>query len=237
MDFAPTLYHYLDRDGIDSLYAQTVPLVESTFKESVEKSKGGKITGKAALGQALMGFLKLGEAGIEAEHARSRRNTAETTYSLSTEQKLRRIREYLENYRGNFFFNNLKEAAKHCNDNGKPAYIFIQARFNAPQFCPGAGDFGAVQKERAVIFEIGEPSGGKVYYDTYEEADSYYKELRVRLVMIASLDKFQTMRGYTSHAAAIFRRHNGKGIPLGVFGYLMSHGKLFFQIKPFAIWT
>ncbi len=237
MDFRPPLYHYLDRDGIESLYAETVPMVENTFKESAEKSKSGKITGKAALGQALMGFLKLGEAGIEAERARSKTNTAETTYSLTIEQKLRRIHEYLEGYRGDFFFDNLKEAAKHCNDNSKSIYIFTQARFNVPQFCTGGGGFDAVQKDGTVIFEIGEPAKGKSYYDTYNESDTYYKDLKVRLVMMASLDKFRTMRGHTSHAAEMFRRHNGKRVPLGVFGYLMSYGNLVFQIKPFAIWT
>jgi hypothetical protein len=49
----PRRYFYMDTDGIDSLYAQTVEKLEVESTESKERGKFGKTVGKLGLGKLL----------------------------------------------------------------------------------------------------------------------------------------------------------------------------------------
>ena len=70
----PHRYFYLDVDGIESLYAQSVEKLEVEFTESKEKGKSGKAIGK-------FGLVKLlSDSGIELEGSISSKNLEEIKF-------------------------------------------------------------------------------------------------------------------------------------------------------------
>jgi hypothetical protein len=46
----PVMYIYLDAEGIDSLYAQTVDRLETEFTQSQERDKSGKMKANIGIG-------------------------------------------------------------------------------------------------------------------------------------------------------------------------------------------
>jgi hypothetical protein len=91
-------YLYLDKEGIDSLYAQRSEMVKESVRESAEKS--GKVSGsinpKVQIGN-LLALLGLGKIEIQSTAAldRQSKKASETTYSIQSENKLPAILEHL----------------------------------------------------------------------------------------------------------------------------------------------
>ena len=218
-------YFYLDTDGIESLYAQTVEKLEVEYTESKEKGKIGKTIGKLGLGKLLA------DMGIEIESSISNKALQEIKYKLSPEQKIRILTSYL-NSLDTQLFSDLLKGANWCKETGKGTFVDIEQQFNAPQFYKYPDGVKEVSETGSMMFEIGESRD-----EPYEPSDKYFRPSYF-FFMNASLSKsvYPKGMGNTSHEALFFRALKGKNLPLGVFGYLQTVGKYAFQIKPFAIW-
>ena len=92
----PRPFIYLDREGIDSLYAQTVDRVETEFTQSLEKDRANKVAGKFGFGQLLATLFGLSEATVEAERSHANKNMEQAKYSLTTEQKIISLVDFLD---------------------------------------------------------------------------------------------------------------------------------------------
>lgn len=228
----PTRYIYIDEEGINSLLSQIVDRLEET--RSIEKSNGRKsrISGGINLGNALgslFGLLNLkGEVGSE-----SNNEQAKTVSSKFTcEQKLRELLNHLNGLGEPTIFSTITAAAKFVESQKDAVFISASTEFDMPQFICGTGP-SEINKTGTVNFERNTGLG-----DTYNHGDSYFKNKIIPVVMAASLRKFPSCRDHmsqTGHEAMYFRGHNGKKIPLHVFGSFFKLPK-FYQIKPYAIW-
>lgn len=230
----PQVFIYLDVDGIESLHAQTVDRLETEFTRSAEKGKGGRIGARIGIGQALRVLLGLAEINAETELSLSGKRIEQVKSHLTTEHKLAALLRYLNTLKGDRFFDDLASAAQRCSKTGEPVFINVEEKFNLPQFYPGQDGVAAANQLKAVLFEIGAPP------DDYDYSDRYFKAMKLRIVMSASLAKFPRLANgsmnYTGHDTILFTGHNGKNVPLNVFGYLISVKEIFYQIKPYAIW-
>lgn len=227
------MYIYLDADGIDSLYAQTVDRLETEFTQSSERDKGGRIKANIGVGKLLGMMLGLGEVGAETELMMSGKRIEEAKMRFTLEQKLSALINYLKSLEGREFFEHLPQAAIQAKELGKGVFIRIAEKFNLPQFFNGDG-VTDINKDKSIAFSIG-PIG----VNEHEYADSYYKKKEYTFLMTASLSKTTHSKDYmsaTGHDAIYFRRFGGKHVPINVFGYLIPLGKYTFQIKPYAIW-
>ena len=208
----PYAYIYLDKEGINSLYSQTVDQVQTELTKTSEKGKSGKLGSELALG-ALLGFGV--EGNTELSVSGSRIELAK--FSLTSEQKLVRLLEYLETFEGEKFFSNLIAATHGSSGSSESVFINVKEEFDVPQFFPGRDGVAAANDVQSVLFEIGKP----------------------RVIMSASLKKFPRAHdaklGYVGHDAILFRENQGQDVPLNVFGQLIKL-KDSYQIKPYAIW-
>jgi hypothetical protein len=256
---APQNYIYLDREGIDSLYAQTTARLETQFVTEKERNREGKVGFGAALK-----VLVFGDARADAELSLSGRNLEQVTSTLSVEQKLAGLIRYLNRFENEKYFDNIHQAAFQCSQRKMSVFINIETEFDLPQFYWGR-EYGvnAVNLEKTISFEIS-PSpqrpksatgimlkiGGvpTSYEEPYDSSDNYFKRgplmsttNKPRILMNASLNKCTrippdgTMRP-TGHDAQFFSGHEGRDVRLGVFGSLNTLGSAKYQIKPYAIW-
>jgi hypothetical protein len=223
----PLVYIYLDRSGIESLYAQKTERLEIELvqiRSTEGRAKAGVAVGFGSLLTSLLG-VKLG-AETELERARGYIDEARTR--LTVEHKLQQLPEYLT--KTNICFGSLEDAASKCSV-GEIVYVNGVEKFEAPDFYPGRGGVREINESRSMVFTADR---------SYDPSDEYFKKGTLNIVMAASLRNFTRLRdermGATSHDAIMFRAFEGHRIPLGVFGYLMRHSDLAFQIKPYAIW-
>lgn len=210
---------YLDVDGIDSLFAQTVDRLETELTQIRGKEKGAKGGGKIGIGGILGTLLGSGTVGVEGELSSLSRDVEEATMSLTVEHKLSRLLEFLGAFKGEGYFDDLFEAAERCAEASELVYVLVRAKFDAPQFYPGAG--GAIEVNAA----------GAIQFELKKERNEY--------VMSAGLAKFTRLKGHfgvLSHEAILFGEYRGKEIPLSLFGYMVALKPPRFQMKPYAIW-
>jgi hypothetical protein len=214
----PNVFWYLDRDGIESLFAQTVDRVETEIRESAEQSVTKKGGAKLGLGKAIAALLGL-EVGAELEASNANKRLQETKSALTVEHKLARLREYLSD--SNNLEDNLATAVTKASQADASVFVDVYEPFDAPQFTRSGGVI-EINRDGAIVFEINERFGA------------------VRIVMSSGLSKYPSAAGGrlspVSHAALHFRGFGGKNVPLHVFGYIRSITSETFQIKPFAIW-
>jgi hypothetical protein len=256
---APFIYIYLDREGIDSLFAQTTERVETQFVTEREGNREGKLT----LGAAVKALF-FADANASTELTVSGRKMEQVTATLSVEQKLAGLIRYLNRFENEKYFDEIRQAISQCSQQKMTVFINIVTEFDIPQFYWGR-DYGikAVNHEKIISFEIS-PSphrprtttANEVYIggtptssheDSYDAFDSYfkrqpftYKTSKPRVLMSASFNKFTRMSDGTmnpiGHDAIIWGEHKGRDVSLGVFGSLNSVGNNKYQIKPYAIW-
>jgi hypothetical protein len=240
----PHVYIYLDREGIDSLYAQTVDQIVLEMTNSKEQQQAGKVGTKLSLGGMLAKLLGIGELSGEGEASLSRIRVEETKATLVVEHKLANLLSYLEGFDGSGFTRNIETAAELCLAGNTPTFVLAQDSFNLPQFYVGNSGVDAVNKAGHVFFEIGAPLSGDMFQlaANYDPSDDYYKNAkRARVVMSAGLPKFTRIgtngsMGRLSHDAMFFGGHRGRGVQLGVFGSMAAYQNLFCQLKPYALW-
>jgi hypothetical protein len=221
------VYLYLDREGIESLYAQTTDRIEVEFATTKSKEGRGGTKLRVGLGNLLVSLLGIKEASTEMtlETVRGQIESAKT--QLSIEHKLQRLIEFLRVKDESF--TELNEAVQAA-ELGQRVFVQIDIHFDSPDFYPTGGGHHAVNASEALIFRIN---------DRYDPSDSYFKKPRFNLFMHASLKKIPGMSdgiGFTSHLALFLRGREGKDIRLGVFGYLVRLNATDFQLKPYAIW-
>jgi len=228
------MYIYLDADGIDSLYAQTVDRLETEFTQSQERDKSGKVKANIGIGKLLGTMLGLVEAGAETELSISGKRIEEAKLRFTLEQKLSALMKYLKNLEGTEFFELLPHAAIRAKELGKGVFIKIAEKFNMPQYSQGDG-ISNMNRDRSIVFSIGPVGDNEHEYD-----DSYFKKAEYTFLMTASLSKTTRSKdgmSGTGHDAIYFRQFGGKNVPLEVFGYLIPLSKYTYQIKPYAIWV
>ena len=217
---APLIYIYLDREGIDSLYAQTTARLETQFVTERERNREGKV----GLGAALK-VLLFADARADAELSLSGRNLEQVTSTLSVEQKLSGLIRYLNRFENEKYFDDIYPAIFQCSQRKMSVFINIETKFDLPQFYSGRIGVDIVNQEKVISFEISpSPSTNQS-----------------RILMNASLNKFTRMRsdgtmGPIGHEATNFGERKGRDVPLGVFGSLNTLGGALYQIKPYAIW-
>jgi hypothetical protein len=227
------MYIYLDADGIDSLYAQTVDRLETEFTQSQERDKSGKIKANMGIGKLLGVMLGLVEVGAETELSISGKRIEEAKMRFTLEQKLSALINYLRNLEGSEYFELLPQAAIQAKELSKGVFIRIAEKFNMPQYSQGNG-VGNINRDKSIAFSIGPIGESKHEYD-----DLYFKKTEYTFLMTTSLSKTTRSKdgmAMTGHDAIYFRQFGGKNVPLEVFGYLIPLSKYTYQIKPYAIW-
>jgi len=231
----PQRYIYLDIDGIASLHSQVMGCLTKERTITSEKNKSGKISGKITLNKVLGTFLKFLDIDVQPEFSGSKTSVVTNISEKTAENKLSEIIESLKKQGEPTIFTNLEKATEYCRKNRDAVFVLLQKySVNAPQFYnPGQG-VTLANNNGAMFFEQGAP------LDSYNHRDSYYKESKsskLSFMMAASLKKFPSCHkgymGQTGHDAVLFRGHEGRMIPLTIFGVIFDSNK-FFQIKPYA---
>jgi hypothetical protein len=226
----PLSYIYLDEQGVESLYAQTVDRFEVERSTTIEKAMVGRAGAAARLKNLLLKALGGPEVELSGEVSGSRRRTEQSRHAYTVEQKLADLTKALQRIGQAVLFLDLSEAARHIGRGGTRAYVRVEDQFNAPQFYFGDGT-ASVNESGYLILEKGGP-------DDYEYGDDYYKRSDLRVTLSASVSKMRMSAGRmaaTGHMAVFLRGFKGRRIPMGIFG-IMSATPDYFQIKPYAIW-
>ncbi len=221
---------YLDAEGIESLYAQTVDRIEIELTQTRKNEKRGELGLKASFGSMLTGLLGLKEVGDESKLGMSKAQIEEAKSHLTVEKKLSNLLDHLVKHKGSDYFESLQDAGEFVSRQRRSVYFLGEQEFDAPDFYPGRRGVAEVNEAEAVLFVI-EP--------VYDASDSYFKKTPLRFATSAGLQKFTRLRGgmgATSHEAILFRGAMGKNITLGVFGQVSPISGNSLQIKPFAIW-
>lgn len=229
---SPRMYIYLDSEGIDSLYAQTVEKLETEFTQSQEHEKSGKVKANIGIGKSLGVMLGLVDLGAETELYLNGKQISEAKMCFTLEQKLSALMEYLESVKGTEFFEHLPQAAIQAEKQSKGLFIKVVEKFNMPQFFQGDDGVSKINSDQSISFIIGQVNGDHEFPDTF-------KKTQYTFFMMASLNKMTRSREGmrpTGHDAIFFREFKGKDVPLNVFGYLIPLNKYTYQIKPYAIW-
>lgn len=224
----PVVYLYMDDEGIESLYAQTTDRLETELTESRSKEGRGDVELKVGFGNLLATLLGLKEAAAATKLETVHGHIEAAKSRLSVEHKLERLSEYLVKSRK--CLQDIYEAAESATEPGRPVFIRVEEKFDAPDFFAGGGGVDAINSSKAIVFTL----GGR-----YDDSDRYFKRQFFSFTMPASLEKFRRSKGFmaeTSHEAIAFRGLEGKEIPLGVFGYLIRYRGSVCQIKAYAIW-
>lgn len=229
---SPVMYIYLDNDGIDSLYSQTVDRLETEFTLSRERDKSGKLKTSIGIGKLLSTLLGIAEIGGETELTIGGKRIDETKSRFTPEQKLLALEQFLQNLETDSFFENLPKAAITSQESGKGVFIKISEKFNMPQFSEGNG-VDNINRDKSIAFVIGQ------FDKDHDFSDTYFKKTQYTFILTAGLEKTtRSSHGMsqTGHDGVIFRAYGGKNVPLNVFGYMIPLSKYSFQIKPYAIW-
>lgn len=228
----PKMYIYLDTDGIDSLYAQTVDRLEIEFTQSHERDKSGKVKGNIGIGKLLGTIIGLADIGAETELSISGKQVNEAKMRFTLEQKLSALINYLEKLDGIEYFQQLSQAAIQVEKRNQGVFIKVSENFNMPQFFQGEDGVENVNRDQSIAFVIGQTDSDHDFTDTY------FKKTQYTFLMMASLSKATRSRNemhQMGHDAMFFRMLKGKNVPLNVFGFLIPLSKYTYQIKPYAI--
>ncbi len=213
----PHAYIYLDKEGIKSLFAQTVDRLETELRKSTETDVTEKAGAKFGLGKAIASLLGI-EIGAKVEKSKASKLLEEAKLTLTVEHKLIRLQQHLSEEGS--LSRTIDDAVNRSAQMNKPVFIDLHESFDTPQFLKAGGADRATQ-DGAIMFEI---------------ADRF----AARVVMAASLPKFPSASGgklnRLSHLAIHFQGHKGKSVSLHVFGYARSLSSSTCQIKPYAIW-
>jgi hypothetical protein len=218
----PEVFLYLDKPGIESLFAQTVDRVETEFSESRKTGSKDSAGVKFGIGKAIAALLGL-EASAKLDTEKTRSNLQLTKATLKVENKLERLLEYLA--ASDSLATTLPLAVAKAMDQNASVFLKCSAEFDMPQMAQHHGGIRAINEDGAALFEI--TSAGKCK----------------KVSMAASLAKFPRVReerlGTISHEALFFQGHKGRNVPLHLFGNLrpLNIAEGHCQIKPFALWT
>lgn len=211
-DLDVKVFVYLDVEGIDLLYSQTVERVEVSRTEQ----RSGSVAGKAGLSARLKSvfLLFLGQGSLEgaAEASVSRESTLSITKSMSVSSKLRSLIESLESIEHGVCFSSLAAAAKYSTENKQKVFFCGSHRFDAPQFFEGSGP-RIVTDSGYLILQSGQIA-------RHIESDDYYKETNVKADMACSISKMprsQNGMAFLGHDATYLRAYKGIAIPFMVF--------------------
>jgi hypothetical protein len=154
-------YIYLDKEGIDSLYAQGSEMVKDSVRESAEKS--GKVSGsvspKIQIGNllALLGLAKI-EVDSSVAIDKQSKKSSEITYTMQSENKLAAIIEQL--HEAGLLYDSLERALAD-GISGKRVFCVFAETFTLADWKPGAPDQWRTKanKEGMLIFHL-TPKGG-----------------------------------------------------------------------------
>ena len=223
----PFVYIYLDRTGIESLYAQITDRLEIDFVQSKTREGRGEVGASAKFGNLLTSLLGVKELGARTELEAVRRYSDEVRTTLTAEHKLQLLLDHLT--KAKECFGSLEEAANKSSV-GHFTYVSAVEYFDAPDFYSGSRDVREINESGSMVFTIDRK---------YDSSDEYFKRINFSFVMAASLKKFTRLNGCmgaTCHEAIMFSGFRGRRIPLGVFGHVMRYSDTACQVKPYAIW-
>jgi hypothetical protein len=220
----------MDRPGIESLYAQIVDNVETSRVTRAQKGASAKGRAGLQLRNLLIKLLSGVECEVSAEVEGSRMYTEESTSVQAIEHKLSKVLAFLAESGDDIFFTDLGNAIRRVRSVGEPVYISVRDKFNAPQFYGCGPGTDIVNTAGHLLLE----KGGAMDHD---DGDNYYKSPAELVKLSAGIEKMRGSgrMGAASHEAIFLRGHQGRHVPLGVFGTLFSAFD-YFQIKPYAIW-
>src|SRR5713226_10229355 len=91
----PRTFMYLDAEGIDSLYAQTVDRIELEFTQTRKNERRGQVGLKAAFGSTVTGLLALKEVSGGTKLGASREQIDEAKLHLTAERNMSNLIDYL----------------------------------------------------------------------------------------------------------------------------------------------
>ncbi len=232
---SPRVFIYFDEEGVQSLYAQVVEILETERIRKTDSRKSGRVGTKIGIGRLVSALLGGSDTNVNIEMQRLKGVSEEIKMKITMEQRLTALIHYLEQLLGSEYFTDLMKALLYCRDTRQGVYINVFARVNAPQFYLYDDPVSEINSVGAMSFEIVPPE--------YDYSDKYFKRPKdYRIIMQASLTKFPRLRepmlSQTGHEAVFFRSYKGRNIPLNIFGYLFPLGNtgFLFQIKPFAMW-
>jgi hypothetical protein len=216
----PEVFLYLDKKGIESLFAQTVDRVETEFTESHKKASKDSAGVKIGIGKAIAALLGL-EASAKLDTEKTRSNLQSTKSTLTIENKLERLLEYLS--ASDNLASSLSSAVVTAMDRKSSVFVKCQSNFEMPQMTQRGGGIDVINEDGAALFEV-----------------TSFGNCR-KISMAASLAKFPRARneriGRISHEALYFEGNQGQGVSLKLFGSLRQINVAECQIKPFALWT
>jgi hypothetical protein len=224
---APLIYIYLDRNGIESLYAQITDRLEIELIQTRSSEGRGGVGLTASFGNLLTSLLGVKKLSAETKLEAVRGYIDQARTKLTIEHKLQRLSEYLA--KTEKCFGSLEDALSKTAA-GEVVYVNGVEKFDAPDFYPGRGGVREINESGSIVFAIDR---------NYDPSDAYFKKVGCSLVMAASIRNFTRLSGRmgaTSHEAIMFRGFRGSNIPLGVFGYVMRYSDLACQLKPYAVW-
>ncbi len=141
---SPSVYIYLDALGIEGLYAQIVERLETEYVQTRENETRGGVHASLNILKGLAGLIGLPEIVGDAEASRVGKHVEEAKMTLTTEQKLKALFDYLGNMLNEDYFYDLDRAAMVCAQSGRGVFVNGKAKFNAPQFsvvCQGLCNF------------------------------------------------------------------------------------------------
>jgi hypothetical protein len=224
---APLVYIYLDRNGIESLYAQITDRLEIELIQTRSTEGRGEVGLTLGFGNLLTSLLGIQKIGAETKLGAVRGYIDEAKTKLTVEHKLQRLTQYLAATKS--CAGSLEEAASR-GAVGEVLYVCGVENFDAPDFYPGRDGLRQINESGSMVFTTDH---------NYDPSDNYFKKAQINFVMTASILNFARLHGgmrATSHEAIMFRGFEGRNIPLGVFGHIMRFSDKACQVKPYAIW-
>ena len=227
----PRVFIYFDDEGIQSLYAQIVTILETERVRKVDRGDSGRLRAKIGFGGVMSALL----GNVEAEKGKRTEVSEEIKMRMTMEHQLQQLIRYLTRVKDEKYFDDLFKALSRSREIGEGVYVDIFVPVNAPQFYLYSNPVAEINSVGVMSFEISPPE--------YDYSDDYFRKPKdYKVIMQASLSKFPRVHGSRlsplGHEAILFRAYHGRNVPLNIFGYLFSigHTGAFFQIKPFAIW-
>jgi len=225
----PKKYFYLDKIGIDMFFEQIFGSITTEITDGVGKKKKGDVGINAKLGSILKAFSPI-DPNANTNIGFENSSSISIKKNIDSIGRLDVLINYLVEHKVEFYFSDISNAVNYCNA-GNSAFVNIDDTFDIVQwFLPNKNPIDAINEDKAISFQY-------CNQNSYDESDSYFKRIDVKIPMMASLNKFYPPREYfgqTCHEAAYFRGFGGKKIKLNVIGQL-NNAYEYFQIKPFAI--
>jgi len=226
-------YIYIDRNGIDSLFAQAYKELVTEQNVQTANRFQANVEAQVGLPELLKNIFKLDVNG-STEYEKSKSINKISTYTH--EQRISELIIYLE--AKNQLIRSLGEIYK-SRDESIGIFIYCNLLFDTDfDYNNWFEAIASAIKEGHISFYTRNDKYPKKYVETYDGSDNYYKKRKSRLsiFMDMGVQNMVSFGGITSHLALLLRVTKGENIPLGVFGRIFKVADDCLQIKPYAVW-